>query len=583
MKFLKKCLLGLLLAAVAVVPAMAAEGEPPAEDVVTMVGQLDLFQSGSFTGEYTTPGGIQLLDTTADTLYQTILTNLQNRAQSFSVYNLQIQVTVTGTQIDQTSDGYKLFKSTYEKVVNDHPELFYVRNGYSLDAMGSGGTYYLNQITPNYGSESAEQKAAFDAKADEIVGMVDQNMSELEKVLFFHDYLALNVAYNHTIANHGTLPSTDPVYSAYGALIDGDAVCQGYALAYKLLLTKCNIDCVMVSSNQLNHAWNAVQLGDDTNWYYVDVTWDDPIDDKYGRCLHDNFLLSEDGLKATGHEKDGQAVDWSFNPEGDADASKKYESGYAFNGVDTALYRWNGQYYYIQNQYAADKPNTISGNAKLYCGSLDMASKTEKATITQENTYSMAVFSAVWQGDKLFCLGNFGGAVVQVDLSSGAVSKLGDVVDQGKTYPGQNCGLRYNAEKNQLEVWSDLDRNDGTREKIDSFAIKAYPLEWDNASTATTNIVGTNWDGNDLQIGLVWNGSETETAQCLVAFYQGGRLTAVRQIETANMTEGLNVFKISGSDIPEIFDSAKLFLLDQSNSKPLTEQETILQRSRAAA
>lgn len=579
MKFLKKCLLGLLLAAVAVVPAMAAEGEPPAEDVVTMVGQLDLFQSGSFTGEYTTPGGIQLLDTTADTLYQTILTNLQNRVPTFNIYDLQIQVSVSGSSIDAASEGYKLFKSTYEKVVNDHPELFYVRNGFSLKASGTGSTYYLTEIEPTYGSENAAQKEAFDAKVDEIVAMTDSSMSELEKALFFHDYLALNIAYNHTIANKETLPASDPVYSAYGALMDGDAVCQGYALAYKLLLTKCNIDCVMVSSDQLNHAWNAVQLSGDDNWYYVDVTWDDPIDDKYGRCLHDNFLLSETGLKATGHEKDGQAVDWSFNPEGDA--STKYESGYAFNGVDTALYRWDGKYYYIQNQYAADKPNTINGDAKLYYGSLDMASKTEKATITQENTYSMAVFSAVWQGDKLFCLGNFGGAVVQVDLSSGAVSKLGDVVDQGKTYPGQNCGLRYNAEGNQLEVWSDLDRNDGTREKIDSFAIKAYPLEWDNASTVTTNIVGTNWDGNDLQIGLVLTDDNT-SAQCLAAFYLNSKLIAVREVQ-ASWTTGLNVVTLSGSDIPETYDTAKLFLLGDTNKKPLTELKNIQLPSGAAA
>lgn len=64
--------------------------------------------------------------------------------------------------------------------------------------------------------------------------------------------------------------------TAYGALANGKAVCQGYSLAYKLLLRRAGVPAVYVGSDSMQHAWNMVQM-ENNGWNHVDVTWDDPI------------------------------------------------------------------------------------------------------------------------------------------------------------------------------------------------------------------------------------------------------------------------------------------------------------------
>ena len=61
------------------------------------------------------------------------------------------------------------------------------------------------------------------------------------------------------------------VQTAYGALVNKEAVCEGYAKAYKLLLNAMGIECDVVINAE--HAWNVVQL--EGKWYLVDVTNDD--------------------------------------------------------------------------------------------------------------------------------------------------------------------------------------------------------------------------------------------------------------------------------------------------------------------
>jgi transglutaminase/protease-like cytokinesis protein 3 len=65
--------------------------------------------------------------------------------------------------------------------------------------------------------------------------------------------------------------------SAYGALINGKCVCQGYAEAYKRLLNSqniiCEVICGKVKGSKVYHAWNVVSF-DGVEYYHVDVTWD---------------------------------------------------------------------------------------------------------------------------------------------------------------------------------------------------------------------------------------------------------------------------------------------------------------------
>ena len=100
--------------------------------------------------------------------------------------------------------------------------------------------------------------------------------SDYDKVVAAHDYIIKNCVYNVDGIDNDTLVDDD--FTAYGVLVKGIAVCEGYAKAFNMLMDIADIDCIMVTGtvgdNNIPHAWNMVKLDD--SWYHVDVTYDDP-------------------------------------------------------------------------------------------------------------------------------------------------------------------------------------------------------------------------------------------------------------------------------------------------------------------
>lgn len=80
-------------------------------------------------------------------------------------------------------------------------------------------------------------------------------------------------------------------YTPYGVLVKNTGVCQEYATAFKLLLNRLGMECIVVSSEGMNHAWNIVKI--DGDYYHVDVTWDDPIPDRKNQTSYKYFNLSD--------------------------------------------------------------------------------------------------------------------------------------------------------------------------------------------------------------------------------------------------------------------------------------------------
>lgn len=154
---------------------------------------------------------------------------------------------------------------------------------------------------------------AFYDKADKLLSGIEGNssLSDTEKALLLHDRLAVSTEYDFT--------GTDRViHTAYGALGNERAVCQGYAMAYMYLLQRVGIKNYYCASDALNHGWNIVYIGGKA--YHVDVTWDDISYGNgagaSGRVMHDNFLRSTAGIKATGHSAndfDTTPADTSFD------------------------------------------------------------------------------------------------------------------------------------------------------------------------------------------------------------------------------------------------------------------------------
>lgn len=136
--------------------------------------------------------------------------------------------------------------------------------------------------------------------ADELLGGIRYNsaLTEVEKALLIHDRLAVHCEYAYDELLSGSLLPEN--YTIYGALVGRRAVCQGYAEAYAFLLDMVGIESYICESDALNHAWNIVYIGGKP--FHVDVTWDDPVRDVNGRVNHANFLRSNSGIVASGHD-----------------------------------------------------------------------------------------------------------------------------------------------------------------------------------------------------------------------------------------------------------------------------------------
>ena len=175
-------------------------------------------------------------------------------------------------------------------VLNEHPDLYFVEKGFSYSYSGSICTV----IKPTYIDDDTLDDDAFYEGVDAALACVNSGMSDLEKAIALHDYLAVNCEYDKENFDKNTVPGIS--HSAYGPLVKRISVCDGYALAYKYLLSKVGIDCYMVTSKAMAHAWNLIVL--DGEYYQVDVTWDDPTWDLVGRARHEFMFCSDNAFRS---------------------------------------------------------------------------------------------------------------------------------------------------------------------------------------------------------------------------------------------------------------------------------------------
>ena len=148
---------------------------------------------------------------------------------------------------------------------------------------------------------TAQDVADMQVKLDQLVDQANTLcQTDLEKVFYVHEWLVQNIAYDR---EHLSDDVQDD-HNLRGALLEGTAVCDGYAKTYALTLRKLGITGVLVTSKDIGHAWNMVEL--DGNWYQVDCTWDDPVDgsDQLGYCMHKHLLCTTEEMN-TNHNDDG--------------------------------------------------------------------------------------------------------------------------------------------------------------------------------------------------------------------------------------------------------------------------------------
>lgn len=187
-------------------------------------------------------------------------------------------------QITQALQAYK----------NDHPETFWLTNESKYYVTDNSTTVEFEySMTP---SEILTAKEKFENKIDNILHDLP-NGNDFEKEEYINNCIIDNCKYDDAAAETNEIKGNEN--DAYGALVDGNAVCEGYSRAFQLLCNKANIDCVMVSGtvDNTNHAWNCVKIGGE--WYQIDVTWNDTDGEK--DYLQNDYFNLTDSLMLEDH------------------------------------------------------------------------------------------------------------------------------------------------------------------------------------------------------------------------------------------------------------------------------------------
>ena len=134
---------------------------------------------------------------------------------------------------------------------------------------------------------TADQEAAVTDKVNEILASLNVDDADTYTQLkAIYDYICANVTYDHANLNDDSYKLK---HTAYAALMDGTAVCQGYALLLYRLALELGIDCRLIAGDGGGpHGWNIAEI--DGLYYNLDSTWD------AGNSVYSYFLVCPDNF-----------------------------------------------------------------------------------------------------------------------------------------------------------------------------------------------------------------------------------------------------------------------------------------------
>lgn len=359
----------------------------------------------------------------------------------------------------------KQFESIdFSKIMNavclDHPEIFYY-NGYSYRKSYYPSNGSVVSVTYQIGIKKYKQTDSPIYNAADIPEYYDDMLSVVDSVSFntdtrydfiksLHDYLSEELSYVNDYSS---------CFDAYGALVNKEAVCQGYAESFKIFCDKYNVPCVCITgtANEGPHMWNAVQM-DDGKWYLVDVTWDDQ--GEYG--IYNDFFLVGLETKDTyftreafnvSHVSDGSPYlpvlpysDVAFNsadkysafaltPNCNADLNKRIIILSYYDSADNNIY-FNGMYVPVDDYFTTARFMAPTGkNNALENWKMILIGDCNGDGSSDTSDYAVAVNNAL-SGEEITddfdiaCDSNFDGVIDALDVAileraiSGANDKI---------------------------------------------------------------------------------------------------------------------------------------------------------------
>lgn len=253
-----------------------------------------------------------------------------------------------------SSDFSSLVKSIVNKALEyrdtstgqEADALKYGWTGYSASGSVSSSLYSIT-LTVSYYTTNEQEKQLTTAVNNALAGLHLSGATEIQKVKAIHDYILQNVTYDNDNLNDSTYTIK---YSAYAALVNKAAVCQGYAVLFYRMCKDAGLAVRVVSGHATagSHAWNIVKIG--SKYYNVDTTWDDSTNSS------DYYLKSE--LAFRDHFRDSEFVTEDF-------ITKFPVAENSYGVVDSEKLNVNNQVYTFSTIDNKSVSTTANGKAKV--------------------------------------------------------------------------------------------------------------------------------------------------------------------------------------------------------------------------
>lgn len=210
--------------------------------------------------------------------------------EEFTQSEPNIDFTLKISKLDPQEFAIDIWDYVFAEDADDYSLLgdYYSWNSYH----GYSGSFTsrkgFNNYTYNFNFDvdyktTETQEKEFEVKLTEVMASLElEGKTRYQKVKAIYDYICDNVTYDDINPDTYTVK-----YTAYGALVKGTAVCQGYACLFYRMCKAASVPVRIITgtSEGEGHAWNIVKIG--SYYYNVDATWD------ADRWFYNYFLKSD--------------------------------------------------------------------------------------------------------------------------------------------------------------------------------------------------------------------------------------------------------------------------------------------------
>lgn len=187
-----------------------------------------------------------------------------------------------------------------EAITRDKSKYYYLTGTYHIRNLPviNGNFVYVDI---SYNIESLKEKQKMDRELEReierfLYETISEDMSDVEKQIAIHDKLVNHVEYYKYI-DINSIPYK--MHTAYEALVNKQAVCDGISKALMMLLNEAGIETIVVSGTVEGeaHVWNVVKLDDE--YYHIDATSNKIEIDNEKQVIHRFFNVTDENMQLT--------------------------------------------------------------------------------------------------------------------------------------------------------------------------------------------------------------------------------------------------------------------------------------------